>query len=164
MNSSSASRLSLIVLATVGLALLMSQIPYPEWMKYAVPDWVLLVLFYWCLAIPERFGVGCAWLSGFLLDILNYSLMGLEALDKAFIGLVATTMHRRVRLYDLWQQCVIIFALCSISIGFKLWVYNLVYGTEIQIVYWQAALTTSLLWPGIYLFLRTVRHRTGAMA
>lgn len=164
MSGRSDSRLSPVVPTTIGLALLLSQVPYPEWMKYAIPDWVLLVLFYWCLAIPERIGVGYAWLSGLLLDILNYSLVGLEALDKAFIGFVAVTAHRRIRLYDLWQQCVVIFILCTISIGFKLWVHNLVYGTEFQLVYWQSALTTCLLWPLVYLFLRVVRHRTGTSA
>ncbi len=35
----------------------------PQWRGY-VPDWVTLVLIYWCMAAPQRVGGERAWLGG----------------------------------------------------------------------------------------------------
>jgi len=43
----------------------------PQWRGY-VPDWVTLVLIYWCMAAPQRVGVGAAWLVGLGLDLPDF--------------------------------------------------------------------------------------------
>lgn len=149
------------ILTTFVIALFLNMISYPEWMKYAKPDWVLLVVFYWCLALPERIGVGCGWIAGLFMDFLYYSLLGQHAVGKAFIALVAVTAHRRLRLYDLWQQCIIVFLVAAVDLGFTVWVYHLTTGIEIRLIYWQSALSTCLIWPVVYTLLRLLRHRTG---
>ncbi|MDA8023791.1 MAG: rod shape-determining protein MreD, partial [Gammaproteobacteria bacterium] len=45
------------IIATTALAVFLNVLPYPEWVKFARPDWVTLALFYWCLAAPQRVGV-----------------------------------------------------------------------------------------------------------
>ena len=150
-----------VILATFVIALLLNMVPYPQWMKYAKPDWVMLVLFYWCLAVPHRISIGCGWLAGIALDILYYSLLGQHAVGKAFVALIAVSTYRRVPLYDLWQQCILVFIVASIDIGFTVWVYQLTANTEIRLVFWQSALTSCLIWPVVYNVLRVLRHRTG---
>jgi rod shape-determining protein MreD len=149
-----------VILTTFVIALFLNSLPYPDWMKYAKPDWVMLVLFYWCLAVPNRIGVGYGWLSGFVMDILYYSLLGQHAIGKAFVALVAVSTHRRLRLYDLWQQCIVVFIVASIDIGITVWVYHLTEDTEIQLVFWLSALTSCLIWPVVYNLLRLLRHRS----
>lgn len=150
-----------IILITLIVGLVLNLVPYFEWMKYARPDWVLLVLFYWCLAAPDRVGVGCGWAVGLVMDILNYSLLGQHAIGKAFVALVAVVTNRRIRLYELWQQCIIVFFIASIDIGLTLWAANITEDIEVRLVYWQSALTTALAWPVVYNVLRFLRHRTG---
>lgn len=143
------------------LAYILNLITYPEWMKFAKPDWVMLVLFYWCLALPDRIGVGWGWCAGLLMDILYYTILGQHAIGKSFVALVAVSTHRRLRLYDLWQQCIVVFFVASIDIGITVWIANLVSGAVITIHYWQSALTSALLWPVIYNLLRLLRHKKG---
>jgi rod shape-determining protein MreD len=150
-----------MILSTFIIALLLNMFPYPDWMKYAKPDWVLLVLFYWCLAVPERVGVGCGWLVGLAMDVLYYSLMGQHAIGKTFVALIGVYAHRRLRLYELWQQCIVVFVVATIDIAFTVWIYNITAGVEVRIIYWQSALTTCLIWPVIYTLLRQLRHRSG---
>ncbi len=150
-----------VVITTFIVALILNMISYPQWMQYAKPDWVVLVLFYWCLAVPERVGVGCGWLAGLIMDILYYSILGQHAIGKAFVAMIAVSTHQRLRLYELWQQCIVVFILASVDISFTVWVYHLTSDTEVQIIYWQSALTTALIWPVVYNVLRLVRHRTG---
>ncbi|NKB77331.1 MAG: rod shape-determining protein MreD [Gammaproteobacteria bacterium] len=150
-----------VIVFTVVIALLLNLAPYPDWMQNVRPDWVTLVLFYWCLALPTRVGVGCGWVIGIVLDVLYYSVLGQHAIGKAFVALIALIVHRRMRMYHLWQQCVVIFFVASADIACTLWIYHITNNTEIKAVYWLSALTTALLWPVIYTVLRFIRQRIG---
>ena len=150
-----------IVPVTLLLALFLNLVPAPEWMKFARPDWVTLALFYWCMAIPQRVGVGVGWAMGMLLDLLHYTLFGQHAIGKVLIALIAVGTHRRLRAYHMWQQCMLILVISSIDIGIVVWIHYLTNGLEFRLIYWQAALTTALLWPVVYAILRKMRHRSG---
>ncbi len=150
-----------VIFLTFVLAFSLNLINYPEWMRHAEPDWVLLVLFYWCLAVPDRVGVGLGWLAGLALDILYYALLGQHAMAKAFVAFVAIVEYRHIRLYALWEQCIVVLLVASVDIGITVWIYYVTSDIEIQLVYWQSALTSCLLWPVVYTLLRLLRHRTG---
>lgn len=150
-----------IIPGSLGVAMLLSVIPYPEWMRFAEPHWVSLVLFYWCLAVPERVGVGTGWTVGLLLDLMQHTLFGVYALVLAFVAMVGVTFHRQVRMYPLWRQCVVIFVLSALEVLFLAWVFRLTNEIDLRLVYWQAALTTALVWPVVYTLLRFFRRRSG---
>ncbi|MCY3768284.1 MAG: rod shape-determining protein MreD [Gammaproteobacteria bacterium] len=149
------------IFITFVLAYVLNLVNYPEWMRYAKPDWVLLVLFYWCLAVPDRVGVGTGWLAGLGLDIFYYALFGQHAVAKAFVAFVAVTDHQHLRLYALWEQCIVVFLVASVDIGITAWIYYVTANIEIQLIYWQSALASCLLWPLVYILLRGLRHRVG---
>ena len=143
------------------VAMLLTVLPYPGWMQFAVPHWVTLVLFYWCLAVPDKVGVGTGWVTGLLLDLLLHTLFGAYAITKAFVAMAGITSHQRMRMYHLWQQCVIVFIICSIEIVFIGWVFQLTNDISLRVIYWQSALTTALIWPLVYTVLRYLRQRSG---
>ena len=58
MNLSPSARGQLIILATFLAALVLTMLPWPHWTEQFRPDWVGLVLIYWCIALPQRVGVG----------------------------------------------------------------------------------------------------------
>lgn len=69
-----------IVVLTLFIALLAAIMPMPLGIDSFRPDWVLVVLLYWAMAIPVRVSVGTAWVMGLLLDILLGSLLGVHAI------------------------------------------------------------------------------------
>jgi len=73
----------------------------PQWRGY-VPDWVTLVLIYWCMAAPQRVGVGAAWLVGLGLDLLTFGLVGSHALTKTVIAFLVGRVALRLRAYPVW--------------------------------------------------------------
>jgi len=150
-----------VIPGSFAVALLLTVIPYPDWMRFAVPQWVTLVLFYWCLAIPDRIGVGSGWIVGLLMDLLLHTLFGVHAVTKAFVAVVGVTVHRRMRMYHLWQQCIVLFLIASLEIGFVGWIFHLTNDVSLRLIYWQSALTTALVWPVVYTILRYARQRSG---
>ena len=54
---------SYIIILTIIIALLLSELPLPAAMAPYQPEWVILVLIYWSMALPERIGVGSAWFT-----------------------------------------------------------------------------------------------------
>ena len=143
------------------VAIILVTVPYPDWMRFAVPHWVTLVLLYWCIAVPDRIGVGTGWCVGLLLDLVLHTLFGVNAITKAFVAMVGVTVHRRLRMYPLWQQCTVVFAIVALEILIVGWVFHLTNDVSLRLVYWQAALTTALVWPMVYTILRFVRQRSG---
>ena len=61
-------RLYLVYLSLM-FSLVLAVVPLPAMVKLFRPDWPLLVLFYWALALPSRVSIGTAFVVGFLLDV-----------------------------------------------------------------------------------------------
>ena len=148
-----------VILLTFVIALFLAVIPYPAWMQDAIPAWVTLVIFYWCMALPHRIGVGTGWVVGLILDLLHHTLLGHHAIAKAFVAMIAIGAHQRLRMYHLWQQCIVIFIVSIIELLLVFWIYQVTSDAQFQISYWQSAFTTALLWPVVYTVLRFVRQR-----
>ncbi|HDY85702.1 MAG TPA: rod shape-determining protein MreD, partial [Methylophaga sp.] len=53
-----------IIVLTVIVAMLLMLIPFPDNLRLARPEWVLMTVIYWALALPQRVGVGYAWVVG----------------------------------------------------------------------------------------------------
>ncbi|ANQ83268.1 rod shape-determining protein MreD [Azoarcus olearius] len=61
-----------------------------------VPDWVALVLAFWCIREPLRIGMGAGFLFGVLVDIGQGAAMGQHALAYVVLAYLATGLARRV--------------------------------------------------------------------
>lgn len=150
----------LVVPITFVAALLLNSFPYPAWMGWVRPDWVTLVLCYWCLALPFWVGVGTGWGVGLLMDVMQFTLFGQHALGKAVIALFLASSYSKVRHYSLAQQCALVMVLSAIDIGIVVWIQHIVTGLEVRWQYWAGAVTAGLLWPVLYPLLRRLRYRS----
>ena len=50
------------------------------------PDFLALVLLYWCIQEPRLIGVGIAWCSGLLMDVADGTVFGQHALAYAVLA------------------------------------------------------------------------------
>jgi rod shape-determining protein MreD len=50
-----------IIALSLVIALMLTALPLPEWAVNWRPAWVAMVLIYWCMALPERVGIGVRW-------------------------------------------------------------------------------------------------------
>ena len=146
------------IIFTFIVALLLTIMPLPEWARYLRPDWVGMVLIYWCLAVPERVGVITGWLMGLLLDLLTGALLGQHALALAVIAWVTLNFHQRIRLFPIWQQALTVLVLLILHQLLAIWVSRIIGRPGVPWYFWAPSLVGMLIWPLISGFLRQLRR------
>lgn len=152
-------RRTFIIGVSLIVAMMLTILPLPEWAVWLRPQWVLLVVLYWCLALPERMSVGIAWFVGLLLDVLLGTLLGQHALALAVAAYFVVKFHPRIRLFPIWQKTLIIFFLSLIYLSLLYWVQGLMGILPKRWDFWMPALTSALLWPWVFIILRDLRRR-----
>jgi rod shape-determining protein MreD len=86
-------RISTIAASFVG-ALLLDFLPWPD--LRLVPDFVALVLVFWCVRQPRLVGLGVAWAVGLISDAGNGVLLGEHALAYSLAAFIAVWLSRRI--------------------------------------------------------------------
>jgi len=97
------------ILGSFALALVAAFLP---WRSVAlVPDFVALVLVFWCVRQPRLVGLGAGWLLGLLMDVGNGVLMGQHALAYSLLAFLSISLSRRILWFSLWAQALHVLAL-----------------------------------------------------
>ena len=86
-------RVSTIV-ASFALALFLNFLPWRD--LRLVPDFVALVLVFWCIRQPRLVGLGVAWTIGLVSDAGNGVLLGQHALAYSLLAFLGIWLSRRV--------------------------------------------------------------------
>jgi rod shape-determining protein MreD len=159
MNLDIKTRRRVILTSTFVMAFILSIMPVPSWAQPLRPDWVGLVLIYWCLALPQYVGIGTGWTVGLILDVLYGSLLGEQALAKTIIAFLTVKMHLQVRMFPRWQQAVTVFVLIGISHLVILWIKSATGYRFENWTYWLSSIVSMLLWPWLFVMLRNMRRR-----
>lgn len=121
------------------------------------PDWIVLVLIYWSIALPERFGVFTAFTVGLFTDVLTGHLLGQSGLIYAIIIYLSIRQHRRLRQFPIPQQCLFIFfcLLCGQSLIFGM--ESMQAANRLPLSFWYPVLSGTLAWPLVFFLLRALR-------
>lgn len=148
-----------IIVATLVLALVLTVAPVPDVVEAWRPPWALLVLIYWVLALPERVGVGVAWFCGLFVDVLQSMPLGAHALAFALVAWLTLKLHRRLRVFPLWQQAAMVLVLTFLVRVLLFWVDGFTGAPSGGWRHWSPAVTAMALWPVMFLALREMRRR-----
>lgn len=82
------------IAASLAVALLLNFLPWKD--LRLVPDFVALVLTFWCARQPRLVGLGVAWSVGLLVDAGNGVLLGQHALAYSLLAFLAIWLSRRI--------------------------------------------------------------------
>lgn len=138
-------------------ALLLNWLPWHGVWLALRPDFVALVLLYWCTHKPFRIGIGWAWTMGILTDVADASLFGQHALAYAVLAFGGIALHRRMQMFDLRQQTMQIFPVMLLAYvvyaavhwqlhGYVAWLYFIGCGVSV------------LLWAPLTILLQALRR------
>ncbi|MFT4634032.1 MAG: rod shape-determining protein MreD [Candidatus Pseudothioglobus sp.] len=151
-----------VIITSFLLAMILSIVTLPDFIPYEVgylrPHWVALVLIYWVIALPYRVGIGAAWVLGLGLDVLLGSLLGQHALSLLLVAYVATSLYQRLRMFAVWQQSMIVFAIIGLNQLVNFWIESIAGSTQWTMWYLLPAVVSALVWPWVFLFLRYARR------
>lgn len=147
-----------VVTSSFLLAAVLAVLPLPQWLLWARPEWVALVLVYWCIALPHRFGVVTALLLGVLVDALEGAVLGQNAFSLSVLALCSLLIYQRLRVFSLWQQCGVLFLLIGLHQLIGQWVQNLEGAGARSLLFLLPAVSSALLWPGVLHLLRGLRR------
>jgi rod shape-determining protein MreD len=146
------------ILISILIAMLLRILPLPrDWLVFN-PDWILLVIIYWCLYIPDRFNIGSAWIFGLLTDVLTGQLLGQQALVYSIIAYIVVRLHQRIRLFPLSQKTLIILFLLLLGQTLIFWIQNVQSPVYSGWNYMIPAFTGTLAWPLVYISLGGLHH------
>lgn len=82
------------VFGSFALALFLDFLPWPD--LRLVPDFVALVLAFWCVRQPRLVGIGVGWMLGLLADAGNGVLLGQHAFAYSLLAFLCVWLSRRI--------------------------------------------------------------------
>src|SRR5919106_268415 len=82
------------IVASFALALFLNFLPWRD--LRLVPDFVALVLVFWCVRQPRLVGLGVAWTLGLVTDAGNGVLLGQHALAYSLLAFLGIWLSPRI--------------------------------------------------------------------
>lgn len=142
------------IVFTLMVALLINLLPWAGWGLWVRPDFVALVLLYWCIDQPRKVGFAVAWLLGFAMDVSDGSLLGQHALAYTLVAYAAIVLHRRVQRFSITPQALHVVPLLLLNDVIVLLI-RMASGSDFP-GYWYffGGLVGGLLWPALSFLLK----------
>ena len=147
-----------MILSSFVIAFMLTAMPLPEWAVNWRPAWVAMALIYWCMALPDRIGIGIAWMLGLLLDVQQGTVLGQNALGLSVIAYITLKSYQRLRVFPLTQQAMMVCLYVLLLQLLTIWIKGAM-GLAAQEGFWIPGFTSMLLWPWIFIILRDIRRK-----
>jgi rod shape-determining protein MreD len=149
-----------VVGLSILVALLLSSIRWPGFSIWLAPEWMLMVVLYWVLALPDRLGVFFAFLMGLLLDVFVGYPLGIQSALFAVIAYIGLGWHKRIRNYQPLQQAALVLFIIVLYLVLKQIFWGFL-GRPMFSHPWflLPALSSAFFWPLVYFSLRSLRIR-----
>ncbi|MBL4584806.1 MAG: rod shape-determining protein MreD [Pseudomonadales bacterium] len=148
-----------IILFSLFIAFLLATIPLSNALNIWRPEWVLLVLLYWLIELPERMGLIWAWSIGILVDIVEGGLLGQHAITFVVVAFLAINFHQQFRMFSRTQQTLLVALTVA---GYELidgLIMQLSGSARLNFEFFLPVFFSALVWPLIFLLLQGSRRK-----
>jgi len=136
-----------VVIVTFIIAMIMMLLPLPDFLVWWRPNWLLMVLIYWTMALPHRVGILTGWSVGLMTDVALGSVLGVHGLTMAVIAYLIILLTNRLRLFPLWKQSAIIALMVGLDLVMNLWIQNFISMRAHESMYWLPIISSAFFWP-----------------
>ena len=141
------------------IGLLFAIIPLPETIHAARPYLLAMLLAYWLMEVPLKVGLGTAFLTGLLADLVSSSLLGEQALRLVILAFLVQRFRARLRFFPLWQQALAIGLLLLNDRVVVVLIHLVVGAPQLPWTSWLAPVLGMVLWPWLFVLLDLARLR-----
>lgn len=141
------------------IAFVLEIMPWPIGFQGLRPTWVVLVLIYWSLALPNKVSVGTAFVAGIVWDLILGSILGIHALILSIAIYFIAKHHLLLRNLSLWLQSLLVIVYI-IAIRFAIFLIELLlHSAEFNSQEILGAIISGVLWPWVFLLMRQIRRQ-----
>ena len=152
---------SLFVLMSLLTALLLNMVSSISLFGNAAwtPDFLAVVLVFWCVHQPRLVGIGVAFFFGVTMDVYQGSLLGQHALTYTALGFLSAMSHRRLLWFSVPSQAMQVLPIFLLAHLLELFVRMVFGGLFPGWLIFFAPLLEALLWPLISVMLLAPQRR-----
>ena len=147
-----------VIWMTLLVGALLSILPMPDWASIGRPAFVPLVVMFWVQTLPERCGLLFAFIVGLLLDVFLGTLFGLSSMGITLVAFITAGLHRRLRMFPVWQQAFMVFLIIGCYQLLTLWVRSALGYSTPSLWYLLPSVTSALVWPWLVVILRFLKR------
>ncbi|MGH8729580.1 MAG: rod shape-determining protein MreD [Burkholderiales bacterium] len=135
------------IVITLAIAMVLNVLPWSGVLIWLKPDFVALILLYWCVHAPRSVGFFSAFVLGLLMDVAMGRLLGEHALAYTVLAYLGVTLFRRVQMFGLGFQMLQV-APILLAPAIVILCLRLFSGAEFPgIQFFAGALVGAALWP-----------------
>jgi len=123
------------------------------------PDFLALVLVFWCVHQPRLVGIGVAFVFGVAMDVHQSALLGQHALTYTALGCMAILMHRRLLWFTVPSQAMQVLPMFVAAHALELSVRLMSGALFPGWLIFLAPFAEALLWPVVSVLLLAPQRR-----
>lgn len=145
------------ILLSIFVSLLLNFLPTSHWIW--VPDWVALVLCFWCIREIRHVGMGWAFILGLLMDVADGAILGQHGFAYVLMAYAAASLSRRILWFPVGQQALQIMPLLILAQAIQAIMRMLVGGDFPGWGFFIGPLIATLLWVPMTFLLLLPQYR-----
>ncbi|BFU61185.1 MULTISPECIES: rod shape-determining protein MreD [Rodentibacter] len=141
------------------VALVLELAPWPLGFQAFKPSWLILVLLYWVLAIPNKVNIGFAFLLGVIWGLVLGSTLGIHALVLSIAFYFIAKNYLVLRNLSIWFQSLLVIIFVFVI---RLAIFLVEFFLHSAVFNWQeifGAVASGILWPWVFLLMRKIRRK-----
>jgi rod shape-determining protein MreD len=124
-----------------------------------MPDFLALILVFWCVHQPRMVGIGVAFFFGVATDVHQSALLGQHALSYTALIFMAIMVHRRLLWFTVPSQAMQVLPLFAVAHALELLVRMMSGALFPGWMILLAPLFEALLWPVVSVLLLAPQRR-----
>ena len=153
----------LLVCVTLFIALAVNVLPYSDSAFDYKPDFVALLLLYWCLHSPKVTGFVAALVLGLVMDLAYTAVLGQHVISYAVLAFLALQTRTTCLQMTLVRQAIHVGMILLASKFVLFLVSYLLENAELHWEYFRPEAIAAALWLCLPLFIGFVRNRLSAL-
>jgi rod shape-determining protein MreD len=124
-----------------------------------MPDFLALILVFWCVHQPRMVGIGVAFFFGVATDVHQSALLGQHALSYTALSFMAIMVHRRLLWFTVPSQAMQVLPLFAVAHALELLVRMMSGALFPGWMILLAPLFEAFLWPVVSVLLLAPQRR-----
>lgn len=149
----------LVVWLTFFIGMMFQIMPLPKMVEAWRPDWLLMVMMYWAMALPHRYNILTAWVLGVMLDVLLGAHLGIRSLALSLVIYIVVLLFQRLRNYPRWQQSILVACfICIYHMVIFATQFVVVESSPFNVEMFLPAISSLFIWWWVFWVLRNMRR------